>query len=155
MVVSVDDKSPLHSQLQNQDQWASCRQLLPWDFFLFARQPPPVGKQKETFDPSVKYEPIFIQLIRQLAACPANTWPLPSFHCAFSLSFRNGWPGKPRFDSAVASFGYYRQRATGHHRPAAREQSHLLRLKPRSLHLLSACISGSQALMKGGRNDHI
>ena len=86
---------------------------------------------------------------------PANNWPLPSLPCAFSLSSRNGWPGKPRFDSAVASFGYYRQRATGHHRPAAREQSHLLRLRQRALHLLSACISGSQALMKGGRNDHI
>ena len=125
------------------------------DFSRFARQPPPISKHWATFDLSAKYEPIFIQLTRQLAACPPNTWPLPSFPCAFSLSFRNGWPGKPRFDSAVASCGYYRQRATGHHRPAAREQSHLLRLRQRALHLLSACISGSQALMKGGRNDHI
>ena len=59
------------------------------------RQPPPISKHSATFDLSAKYEPIFIQLIRQLAACPPNTWPLPSFPCAFSLSFRNGWPGKP------------------------------------------------------------
>jgi hypothetical protein len=99
-------------------------------------------------------EPIFIQLIRQLAACPPNTCPAV-FPSAYSPSFRNGWSGKPRFDTAVASCGYYRQRATGHHRPAAREQSHLLRLRQLALHLLSACISGSQALMKGGRNDHV
>src|ERR1700730_12829164 len=93
-------------------------------------------------------------LTPQLAACSPNTWPLPSFPCAFNLSSETAGLAN-RFDSAVASCGYYRQRATGHHRPAAREHSHLVRLRQRALHLLSACISGSQALMKGGRNDHI
>ena len=81
--------------------------------------------------------------------------PCRLFPCAFSPLFSKRLVGKPRFDSAVASCGYYRQRATGRHRPAAREHSHLVRLRQRALHLLSACISGSQALMKGGRNDHI
>src|SRR2546421_618911 len=39
--------------------------------------------------------------------------------------------------------------------PRQGNKSHLLRSRQRALHLLSACISGSQALMKGGGHDHI
>src|SRR5258708_20432885 len=45
-----------------------------------------------------------------------------------------------------------RQGTTG---PRQGNKSHLLRFRQRALNLLSACISGSQALMKGDRLDHI
>jgi|HubBroStandDraft_1064217.scaffolds.fasta_scaffold198944_2 hypothetical protein len=41
-------------------------------------------------DLSAKYEPIFLPLIRPLAACPANTWPLPSFPRAFQSLLPKG-----------------------------------------------------------------
>jgi hypothetical protein len=45
-----------------------------------------------------------------------------------------------------------RQGTTG---PRQGNKSHLLRFRQRVLNLLSACISGSQALKKGDCHDHI
>ena len=143
---SVDRKTSF--ELQNS------RQLLPYrDYGRVARQPP-ISRHEATFDLSAEYKPILIQLIGQLAACPRIHSPAV-FFLRLQPLFPKRLAWQTPVDSAVASCGYYRQRATGHHRPAAREHSHLVRLRQRALHLLSACISGSQALMKGGRNDHI
>ena len=48
--------------------------------------------------------------------------------------------------------GSVRQGTTG---PRQGNKSNLLRFRQRALNLLSACISGSQALMKGDYREHI
>ena len=100
----------------------------------------------------VREQRVFLEMIAIMSGNRACSWRCKR-SCAGAHSEVEVQGNRLTVPLQVADTGNsVRQGTTG---PRQGNKSHLLRFRQRDLNLLSACISGSQALMKGDCHDHI